>query len=118
MLNMMVIINYNIEIDNKPENHRDIVFMKCQEKIFCAFNCLVALSLGVAIYILAHYLTCEVLVRKKESERYLVYLLFAIVAGYSLHAILNSFLFIDGQLQDGNVRLWMDVWEKYYLPGT
>lgn len=73
---------------------------------------------GIAIYILAHYLTYEVLKDKKNAEKYLVYLLFAIVAGYSLHAILNSYLFIDGQLQDGIVRVWMDIWEKWYLPGT
>lgn len=73
---------------------------------------------GVLIYVLANYLTCEVKESTENHEKYYVLLLYAIVAGYSLHGIINSFLFLDGQLQEGNVRLWMDIWENWYLPGT
>lgn len=73
---------------------------------------------GIVIYVLAHYLTYEVLQNRKNSEKYFIWLLFSIVVGYSLHGILNSFLFIDKQWQNGVNRHWMDIWEKWYLPGT
>ena len=73
---------------------------------------------GIVIYVLAHYLTYEAMNNKVNSEKYLLFLVFAIVIGYSLHGIINSYLFLDGQLQEGDIRHWMDIWEKWYLPGT
>ena len=72
---------------------------------------------GIVIYVLGNYLGAEIY-QNKNSEKNYVLLLLVVVAGYSLHGILNAYLFMDGQLQDGNIRVWMDIWEQWYLPGT
>ena len=72
---------------------------------------------GIVIYVLGNYLGVEIY-QNKNSEKIYVLLLLVVVAGYSLHGILNAYLFMDGQLQDGNIRVWMDIWEQWYLPGT
>ena len=72
---------------------------------------------GVLIYVLANYLACETASNDK-SELIFLSLIFMLVLGYSLHGIFNSYLFLDGQLEPGNPRYWMDIWEQDYLPGT
>ena len=72
---------------------------------------------GIVIYVLANYLGSEVYQDEKAEQKYIL-LMLAVVAGYSLHGIINSYLFLDGQLNEGNIRVWMDIWEQWYLPGT
>ena len=72
---------------------------------------------GILIYVLGNYLTCQIM-EDEKPEKKMIWLLFAIVIGYLLHGVINSFLFLDGQIQGKNVRVWMDIWEAWYLPGT
>lgn len=72
---------------------------------------------GMVIYVLANYLGNEIYHSENREKNYILIIL-AAVAGYSLHGIINSLLFMDGQLRDGNIRVWMDIWEQWHLPGT
>lgn len=74
---------------------------------------------GVLIYVLAHYLACEIEIDHVDKEKYYWKMLCALVIGYSIHGILNSFLFLKGEFQYADtVRIWKDIWEKWYMPGT
>lgn len=72
---------------------------------------------GILMYVLGNYLSCEIK-DDKDSDLKFVRLIFAVVAGYSIHGILNSWLFLAGEIQNDDIRLWMDVWVKWYMPGT
>lgn len=72
---------------------------------------------GVLIYVLADYLSCGI-TDEKEFEKLFFWFLVALITGYSIHGLLNSYLFLDGQLEPGNPRYWMDIWEQNYIPAT
>ena len=72
---------------------------------------------GILMYVLGHYLSGQV--REKDNyENYYMLFLFAIVLGHSLHGILNSALFLDGQFFEDDFRVWQDIWMQIPLPGT
>ena len=73
---------------------------------------------GLVIYVLANYLSCEVL-GQQQGEKKILFLIFAMILGVTIHGLLNSYLFLDGQLQyEYTVRIWADIWKEGYMPGT
>ena len=53
-----------------------------------------------------------------EPEFTNIQLILTMVLGMTVHGILNSYCFLDGQLQNNNVRLWQDFWIDAFIPGT
>ena len=72
---------------------------------------------GILMYVLGNYLSAQVK-GKKDYEKYYAVFLFTIILGHSLHGILNAALFLDGQLFEDDIRVWMDIWMQITLPGT
>lgn len=74
---------------------------------------------GVLIYVLAHYLSCEIEINHTDKENLYWKILCALVIGYSIHGIMSSLMFLRGEFQYADtVRIWMDGWGEWYLPGT
>lgn len=72
---------------------------------------------GILLYVLGNYLSAQV-AEKKDYETFYMLFLFSIILGHSLHGILNAALFLDGQLFEDDIRVWMDIWMQITLPGT
>ena len=72
---------------------------------------------GILMYVLGNYLSGEVK-EKRDYEKFYMLFLFTIILGHSLHGILNAVLFMDGQLFEEDIRVWMDIWMQITLPGT
>lgn len=72
---------------------------------------------GLVIYVLGNYLGSEIKTREDREKRFLL-LLFMLILGHSIHGVLNSYLFLDGQWDNGDIRVWMDCWLGVCLPGT
>lgn len=72
---------------------------------------------GILMYVVGNYLSAQV-VEKKNYEKFYMLLLFAMILGHCLHGILNAVLFLDGQLFEDDIRVWMDIWMQITLPGT
>ncbi len=72
---------------------------------------------GLVLYVLGNYLGSEVKTKEDRERRFLL-LLFVLVLGHSIHGILNSWLFLDGQWDNGDIRVWMDIWLHVGIPGT
>lgn len=72
---------------------------------------------GILMYVLGNYLSSEVK-EKHDYEKFYMLFLFTIILGHSLHGILNAVLFMDGQLFEDDIRVWMDIWMQITLPGT
>lgn len=75
------------------------------------------LYVGLALYVLGNYLGSEAKEHCKR-EKIFFWLLFVLVAGHCIHGILNSYLFLDKQWDHGDIRVWMDWWTDFYMPGT
>lgn len=75
------------------------------------------LYIGLALYVLGNYLGAEAKIHR-NSEKIFFWLLLVLVAGHCVHGILNSYLFLDKQWDNGDIRVWLDWWTKFYLPGT
>lgn len=71
---------------------------------------------GILMYVLANYLSSE-LKTKEESEKLLFIIFFAVVLGYTIHGILNSYMYLAGYRTEGR-RHWYDFWMNIYLPAT
>lgn len=72
---------------------------------------------GLVMYVLGNYLGSEIKAKEDYEKRFLL-LLFMLVLGHSIHGIFNSYLFLDGQWDNGDIRVWMDCWLGVCLPGT
>lgn len=72
---------------------------------------------GLVLYVLGNYLGSEIKT-KENYEKLFFWLLFTLVLGHSIHGFLNSLLFLDGQWDNGDIRVWMDCWMGICLPGT
>ena len=73
---------------------------------------------GIVIYVLAHYLSCEVF-QMDNREKKMMILTFVMITGVTIHGLLNSYLFLDGQFQyEYTVRIWADIWKDGYMAGT
>lgn len=71
----------------------------------------------VIMYVLANYLACEIKAQEKKEEK-IVLVLLVMVIGLTVHGLLNSYTFLDGQWKDGNIRVWKDFWSGEYVHGT
>lgn len=71
----------------------------------------------IVMYVLAHYLVYEVMGYEK-SENKIKWIIFIIAIGITIHGILNSYTFLNGQWKDGNIRVWQDFWSEEYVNGT
>lgn len=68
------------------------------------------------IYVLGNYGACEVK-NSKESNKKLLCLIFAMIAGYTVLGILNSYMYYAGYVVPGT-RRWQDFWSHEIVPGT
>lgn len=70
----------------------------------------------VAMYVLANYLAGE-FKGKENWEKKFIGILLCLVIGYTLHGMMNSYLYYAGYVKQGT-RQWFDIWTKTYMPGT
>ena len=68
------------------------------------------------IYLLGNYGACAAK-NSKESNKKLLYLIFAMIAGYTILGILNSYMYYAGYVVPGT-RRWQDFWSHEIVPGT
>lgn len=71
------------------------------------------------VYILAHYLACEIKC-KENHERLFCLLVLTMVIGITFHGLLNSYAFFENQFIDKyhTPRVWDDFWTREYIYGT
>ena len=69
------------------------------------------------LYMLGNLMVCKTKGHDNTEERFLL-LLFVVVLGYTIHGGLNSYLYLAGYNAGNDGREWMDVWKKYFIPGT
>lgn len=72
---------------------------------------------GILMYVLGNYLSAEV-GERQDSEKFYRWFLMMLIAGHAIHGVLNSALFLDGQLFEGDIRVWKDIWMPLTIPGT
>ena len=72
---------------------------------------------GILLYVIGNYLSSEVK-QKNNYEQIYRLLIITLIVGHTIHGALNSFLFLDGQLFENDIRVWMDIWMQITLPGT
>lgn len=72
---------------------------------------------GILMYVLGNYLSAEV-GERPDSEKFYRWFLMMLIAGHAIHGVLNSALFLDGQLFEGDIRVWKDIWMPLTIPGT
>lgn len=70
------------------------------------------LYISLVVYVLASYS-----VHMIEKEKALKLLLFAFVAGYAIHGVLNAYMYYAGYVIPGT-RQWQDFWTRAIVPGT
>ncbi len=74
------------------------------------------LYIPLIIYVLAQYAVCGNAGRRNQ-ERNLRILIFALVAGFAVYGILNSYMWYADYVVPGT-RRWQDFWTKEIVPGT
>lgn len=72
---------------------------------------------GILMYVLGNYLSAEV-EKRQDSEKFYRWFLMMLIAGHAIHGVLNSALFLDGQLFEDDIRVWKDIWMPLTIPGT
>lgn len=72
---------------------------------------------GILMYVLGNYLSAEV-EKRQDSEKFYRWFLMMLIAGHAIHGVLNSALFLDGQLFEDDIRVWKDIWMSLTIPGT
>lgn len=70
----------------------------------------------IAIYVLSHYLACEIKGRENAEEK-ICYVIYSLVFGHAVYGILNSIMYFLGTGWEGT-RYWMDFWQQQIIPGT
>ena len=70
---------------------------------------------ATAIYVLAHYIACEIKKDEQHEEKF-VLLITVMAVAITIHGILNSYMFLAGYI--GNIRMWRDVWSYEIIYGT
>lgn len=72
----------------------------------------------LVVYLLGNYGACLARSKKDNKEKIFFWLLFAMVLGYTIHGVLNSYLYFAGYRAGGTARKWMDIWRQSFIPGT
>lgn len=68
------------------------------------------------IYVLTNYSACLAKNSQKANKK-LLCLIFAMIAGYTILGILNSYMYYAGYVVPGT-RRWQDFWSHEIVPGT
>lgn len=74
------------------------------------------LYIPLVIYVLAEYAVCGIR-NDRDFEKELRRLIFALVAGFAVYGILNSYMWYAGYVVPGT-RRWQDFWTGEIVPGT
>lgn len=74
------------------------------------------LYIPLMIYVLSNYTVCY-LKNDKDSNKKIVALLWALVLGFTIYGILNSYMYYAGFVVPGT-RRWEDFWSHEIVPGT
>ena len=74
------------------------------------------LYIPLIVYVLTEYAVCGNAYRK-NYEKNLRMLMFALVAGFAVYGILNSYMWYAGYVVPGT-RRWQDFWTGEIVPGT
>lgn len=74
------------------------------------------LYIPLMIYILGNYSACSIK-NSQKSDKKLLNLIFAMIAGYTILGILNSYMYYAGYVVPGT-RRWQDFWSHEIVPGT
>ncbi len=70
----------------------------------------------LVVYVLTNYQTADICKSRQSNDKLLI-LLFVFAAGYSVHGILNSYMYFAGYVVEGT-RRWNDFWSNNVVPGT
>lgn len=74
------------------------------------------LYIPLVVYVLTEYAVCGN-ANRKNYEKNLRMLMFALVAGFAVYGILNSYMWYAGYVVPGT-RRWQDFWTREIVPGT
>lgn len=74
------------------------------------------LYIPLVVYVLANYSACSVK-RGTECNHKIMWLLLALVVGFTIYGILNSYMYYAGYVVPGT-RRWQDFWSGEIVPGT
>lgn len=70
----------------------------------------------MVMYVMSNYLAGDI--KSDQSwEKKFIGILFSLVLGYTIHGLLNSYLYFAGYIKPGT-RQWFDIWTGTYMPGT
>ncbi len=74
------------------------------------------LYIPLVLYVLANYMV-NAITEEKRCEEKLLWLMFALTAGFCIHGVLNSYMYYAGYVIPGT-RRWQDFWTGAIVPGT
>ena len=74
------------------------------------------LYIPLVLYVLAEYTVCGI-GKDKAFEKKFTWLIFALVAGFAIYGVLNSYMWYAGYVVPGT-RRWQDFWTGEIVPGT
>lgn len=72
----------------------------------------------IVLYLLGNYGAGLAKSKKNNKEKVFLLLLFALILGYTIHGVLNSYLYFAGYRAESGARKWMDIWRQSFIPGT
>lgn len=72
---------------------------------------------AMVIYVLAHYIACEIKQDEQHETKFLR-LIIVMVLAITIHGLLNSVIFIKGFLVGAYPRIWDDFWSGDVIYGT
>lgn len=77
-----------------------------------------AVYIPIILYLLGNYSACLAKSKRGNREKIFLLLIFAMVLGYTIHGVLNSYLYFAGYRAESGARKWMDIWRRSFIPGT
>ena len=69
----------------------------------------------IVMYVLSNYIGGDIKDSEKRDQKFLG-ILFALIVGYTIHGLLNSYMYYAGYIKEGT-RQWYDFWTRSYMPG-
>lgn len=70
----------------------------------------------MVMYVMSNYLAGDIK-NDKNWEKKFTGILFTLIIGYTIHGLLNSYMYYAGYVKPGT-RQWFDFWTRSYMPGT
>lgn len=74
------------------------------------------LYIPLVIYVLVNYMACS-FKKDKEYNQMILRVMLALIVGFTLYGILNSYMYYAGYVVPGT-RRWQDFWSREIVPGT